>query len=52
MYHPAAALHQGSLRGAIEEDFSKLPKILGEVDRLRESEAAREVPLSEQMKMF
>lgn len=52
MYHPAAALHQASLRGAIEEDFAKLPKILGEVERLRESEAERQTPGAEQMTMF
>jgi len=28
MYHPAAALHQGSLRRTIEEDFKKIPGIL------------------------
>jgi uracil-DNA glycosylase family 4 len=28
MYHPAAALHQASLRRTIEEDFKKLPAIL------------------------
>jgi uracil-DNA glycosylase len=28
MYHPAAALHQGSLKGAIEEDFSRLPQLI------------------------
>lgn len=28
MYHPAAALHQPSLRKAIEEDFKKIPEIL------------------------
>jgi DNA polymerase len=28
MYHPAAALHQASLRRTIEEDFQKLPAIL------------------------
>jgi uracil-DNA glycosylase len=28
MYHPAAALHQGSLRAVIEEDFRKLPGYL------------------------
>jgi DNA polymerase len=28
MYHPAAALHQGSLRKTIQEDFLKLPAIL------------------------
>ena len=25
MYHPAAALHQGSLRATIEDDFKKIP---------------------------
>ena len=28
MYHPAAALHQGSMRQYIEEDFLKLPDLL------------------------
>jgi DNA polymerase len=28
MYHPAAALHQGSLRKVIEADFAKLPEFL------------------------
>jgi uracil-DNA glycosylase family 4 len=31
MYHPAAALHQGSLRRVIEEDMKKLPKVLESV---------------------
>jgi DNA polymerase len=30
MYHPAAALHQGSLRRTIELDFKKLPGYLAE----------------------
>ncbi len=30
MYHPAAALHQGSLRKTIEYDFRKLPGVLAE----------------------
>lgn len=30
MYHPAAALHQGSLRPVIENDFSLLPKLIKE----------------------
>jgi uracil-DNA glycosylase family 4 len=30
MYHPAAALHQGSLRRTIELDFKKLPALLQE----------------------
>ena len=28
MYHPAAALHQGSLRETILEDFRRLPRVL------------------------
>jgi uracil-DNA glycosylase family 4 len=54
MYHPAAALHQSALRGAIEEDFAKLPKFLVDVERERmkgdESEPA-ESPAN-QMKLF
>ena len=30
MYHPAAALHQGSLRKVIEADFARLPDFLDE----------------------
>lgn len=28
MYHPAAALHQGSLRPVIERDFAQLPELI------------------------
>ncbi len=28
MYHPAAALHRGSLRGEIMADFARLPELL------------------------
>jgi DNA polymerase len=30
MYHPAAALHQGSLRRTIEADMLKIPQILAQ----------------------
>ena len=30
MYHPAAALHQGSLRPIVESDFAKLPELISE----------------------
>lgn len=30
MYHPAAALHQGSLRPDIERDFAKLPQLISQ----------------------
>ncbi len=32
MYHPAAALHQGSLRKVIEEDMCRLPQLLKTID--------------------
>jgi uracil-DNA glycosylase len=35
MYHPAAALHQGSLRATIEADFQKLPRIVAEAREKR-----------------
>ncbi len=52
MYHPAAALHQASLRGAIEDDFAKLPKILAEAEDQREAESSRDEPPAEQMNLF
>jgi uracil-DNA glycosylase family 4 len=30
MYHPAAALHQGSLRPVIKQDFAQLPRLIAE----------------------
>jgi uracil-DNA glycosylase len=56
MYHPAAALHQGSLRKTIEDDFKKIPAYL---EQARKEPAAPE-PVQEtpaepepaQMKLF
>jgi len=39
MYHPAAALHQGSLRKIIEVDMLKIPQILAQAENLEEAEA-------------
>jgi len=39
MYHPAAALHQGSLRKVIEADMLEIPRLLaqaGQIDGIRE----------------
>ena len=52
MYHPAAALHQQSLRATIEEDFARLPKILAEAEATRRSEEAVDEPPAEQMSLF
>lgn len=35
MYHPAAALHQRSLRPVIEKDFAKLPKMLEKARKMK-----------------
>jgi DNA polymerase len=49
MYHPAAALHQGSLRKTIEEDFRKLPDFLKAATQEKAPAAASE---SKQMSLF
>jgi uracil-DNA glycosylase family 4 len=38
MYHPAAALHQASLRRAIEEDMLKIPSLLAQSEKIKEEE--------------
>ena len=38
MYHPAAALHQASLRRAIEEDMLKIPLLLAQAETMTEVE--------------
>ena len=44
MYHPAAALHQGSLRRVIEEDFKRIPTYIEIAQKEREA-AAKPAPL-------
>lgn len=39
MYHPAAALHQPSLRGVVKEDFVKLPALIDKAQKARQSSA-------------
>jgi len=39
MYHPAAALHQGSLRRIIEADVLKIPEILAQGEKIVEASA-------------
>jgi uracil-DNA glycosylase family 4 len=47
MYHPAAALHQGSLRKVIEEDMLKIPGILADAGKVVQSE-----PEPKQLNLF
>ena len=36
MYHPAAALHQRSLKSTIEADFSHLPELIAKAEQVKE----------------
>ncbi len=38
MYHPAAALHQGSLRKTIEDDMLRIPEILAQAEEVAEAD--------------
>ena len=38
MYHPAAALHQQSLRRTIEEDMLRIPQLLAQTESVTESD--------------
>jgi DNA polymerase len=49
MYHPAAALHQGSLRRTIEEDFKKLPAVLAQTLQQEEEQAKEPEPVQMQL---
>jgi DNA polymerase len=47
MYHPAAALHQQSLRRIIQEDMLKIPSLLAEAEGVGEAEQE-----AQQLSMF
>ena len=49
MYHPAAALHQPSLRRTVEEDVLKIPELLAQIDELAESKRPEQ---AEQLNLF
>lgn len=44
MYHPAAALHQGSMRQYIEDDFRKLPEMVEQAIAEPQEETPAEPP--------
>ena len=45
MYHPAAALHQGSLRQIVEADMLQIPRILAEYENIPQEVGARQLEL-------
>ena len=60
MYHPAAALHQGSLRSVLEQDFRMLPMIISRAEARAVAQepsaapvgAAAPEPTAEQIALF
>ena len=55
MFHPAAALHQQSLRASIEEDFRKLKQIVADAQHKPEEKPAGKPPAkddAEQLSLF
>jgi len=52
MYHPAAALHQPSLRRVLEEDFKKIPGILQELEHLEEAVPEKKEKPPAQLSLF
>ncbi|MDY7077004.1 MAG: uracil-DNA glycosylase [Chloroflexota bacterium] len=49
MYHPAAALHQPSLRRTVGEDMRRVPKLIEQAAQMAESSLPAE---AEQLKLF
>jgi uracil-DNA glycosylase family 4 len=49
MYHPAAALHQPSLRRTVEEDMRRIPELIEQAAQIVESPPPTE---AEQLKLF
>ncbi len=52
MYHPAAALHQPSLKRILEEDFKRIPQVLKEMANLKEEPEEKKEPPPKQMSLF
>jgi uracil-DNA glycosylase len=54
MYHPAAALHQGSLKPVVEKDFARLPELIaraGDAPEFTEEEPVNK-PEPKQLSLF
>ena len=41
LYHPAAALYDGSMRDILKEDFVKIPKVLKEINKRKKTNQER-----------
>jgi uracil-DNA glycosylase family 4 len=45
MYHPAAGLHQASLKNIIREDFKKIPTLVAEAERMAAETPAKKAAM-------
>ncbi|MBI4789867.1 MAG: uracil-DNA glycosylase [Chloroflexi bacterium] len=52
MYHPAAALHQSSLKATLEADFKRVPQILKDISAIQPAKAEEQKPPTEQLSLF
>ena len=55
MYHPAAALHQGSLRPVVERDFALLPELIaraGDAPEIDETQPPEDKNQATQLSLF
>jgi uracil-DNA glycosylase len=51
LYHPAAALYQGSLRKTLSEDFKKIPKVLKAIEKEKEIEQNTDISAEKKVKL-
>lgn len=49
MYHPAAALHQPSLRRAVEEDMRRIPDLIAQMNEIRDEGSPQQ---AQQLSLF
>lgn len=49
MYHPAAALHQPSLRAIVEEDMRRIPELIAQIGEIRDEGPSQQ---SRQLSLF
>ncbi len=50
LYHPAAALYQGSLREVLIADFKKIPKVLKAIEKEKKEDSKKENRFEEEKK--
>jgi uracil-DNA glycosylase len=52
MFHPAAALHQPRWKSLLDEDFARIPGLLGQLEQIEEQEDQPPPPQAEQLSLF